>query len=167
MEAHLAQGHKKLPIIVNLCLYAGEASPYPYSVDIYDCFEAPDLARRTMCKPLALIDLTVLAEEELAGHGKADLVEILLKQAVVREFLSWINSHQAFVVKLLNRFYGGSGVVYMLETDQENPAEKIIEAILAAAPNKKELIMTAAQQLRQEGIQLGIVKGMKQGMQQT
>ena len=35
--------------------------------------------------------------------------------------IAWINSHQALVVKLLNRFYGGRGVVYMLETDQKNP----------------------------------------------
>ena len=34
MEEHLAQGHKQLPIVINLCLYSGQQSPYPYSIDI-------------------------------------------------------------------------------------------------------------------------------------
>jgi predicted transposase/invertase (TIGR01784 family) len=38
----------------------------------------------------------------------------------------------------------------------------VIEAIIAVAPHKKEDIMTAAQQLRQEGA----IKGIQQGMQQ-
>ena len=41
----------------------------------------------------------------------------------------------------------------MLETDQKNPAAKLIEAILAAAPDKRAIVMTAAQQLRQQGMQ--------------
>jgi predicted transposase/invertase (TIGR01784 family) len=50
LAEHLSQNKKgqqktKLPIILNLCLYSGKQTPYPYSVDIYDCFEAPVLAK--------------------------------------------------------------------------------------------------------------------------
>ena len=166
MREHLEQGHKQLPLIINLCLYAGQASPYPHSTDIYDCFEAPLLARREMFKPLQLIDLTVLSEEELTHHGEADLVEILLKHGVERAFLSWIKANRDLVARLLNRVYGESGVVYILATDGKNNAQELIKAIIGAAPDKSNIIMTAAQQLRQEGIQQGIQQGMEQGIQQ-
>jgi predicted transposase/invertase (TIGR01784 family) len=56
LTEHLAQNKKEkkkqhLPTILNLCLYTGKKSPYPYSLDIYDCFEDPMLARATMFKP--------------------------------------------------------------------------------------------------------------------
>ena len=31
MRQHLNQGAEKLPVIINICLYHGEKSPYPYS----------------------------------------------------------------------------------------------------------------------------------------
>jgi len=156
MEQHLAQGNKKLPSIMNLCLYAGKESPYPYSTDIYDCFEEPALARREIFKALQLIDLTVRSEAELMHHGEADLVEILLKQAVVCDFLAWLSSNKALIVSLLNRFYAESGIVYMLEVDEKNDPDKLIEAILAAVPDKKDRIMTAAQKLKARSLQQGL-----------
>ena len=56
---HLQQGHKKLPIILPLCIYHGEVSPYPHSTDLYDNFEDSELARKVAFKPFKLIDLTV------------------------------------------------------------------------------------------------------------
>jgi predicted transposase/invertase (TIGR01784 family) len=69
MEQHLNERHSHLPIILNVCLYAGTQSPYPYSRDIYDCFEAPALAREKMFKPFQLIDLTILSQEHLTTYG--------------------------------------------------------------------------------------------------
>ncbi len=51
---HLLQGHKKLPIILPFCIYHGEASPYPYTNDLYDTFEDPELARKLVLNPLNL-----------------------------------------------------------------------------------------------------------------
>jgi recombination-promoting nuclease RpnB len=57
LAEHLAQNKKEkkrqyLPTILNLCLYTGKKTPYPYSLDIYDCFEDPILARAVMSNPL-------------------------------------------------------------------------------------------------------------------
>ena len=79
MNEHIKQGNKKLPVVLNLFLYSGKQSPYPYSLDLYDCFEYPDLAREWMFKPLEIIDLSILSEEMLSQHGQADMLEILLK----------------------------------------------------------------------------------------
>jgi predicted transposase/invertase (TIGR01784 family) len=156
MEQHLSQGHKQLPMIINLCLYAGIRSPYPYPTDIYDCFEDANLAREEMFKPFNLIDLTVLSEQELLQDGQADLLEILLKQGIKREFLSWITKNKELIAKLFDRVYTESGIIYILDTDEKNDPQELIDAIITVVPDKKEIIMTAAQQLRQQGIQEGI-----------
>src|SRR5688572_1474284 len=36
MRQHVKEGHKKLPIVLNLCIYASKEGPYPYSLDIFD-----------------------------------------------------------------------------------------------------------------------------------
>ena len=98
LTEHLAQNKKKgnrlkPPIILNLYLYTGKRTPYPYALDIYDCFEDPMLARAEMFKPLSLIDLGQIQEDELASHGTEDLLEMLLKQRRERTFLNWITRH--------------------------------------------------------------------------
>ncbi len=97
---YINQGNKKLPLVINLVPYSGKKTPYPYSLDVYDCFEAPDRARAVMFKPIALIDLGQKSEEELAKHGSADMLELLLKQSSQRAFLRWLEKHQAQVVFL-------------------------------------------------------------------
>jgi len=75
-------------MIINLCVYSGKKTPYLCSVDIYDCFEDPILSRAEMFKPLLLMDLGQIEEEELGNHGTADLLELLLKQSQERTFLN-------------------------------------------------------------------------------
>jgi predicted transposase/invertase (TIGR01784 family) len=166
MEQHINQGHKRLPVIINLCLYSGEQTPYPYSLDIYDCFQDPEMARAKMFKPLELVDLNAQSQEELSQHGKADLLELLLKQSLHKDFLNWIKEQPELVLKLLERIYGISGIRYILATDAKHTPEELLEAIIKIAPNKKEDIMTAAQQLIDRGIQQGIQQGMQEGIQQ-
>ncbi|XWN35407.1 MAG: Rpn family recombination-promoting nuclease/putative transposase [Roseivirga sp.] len=155
MEEHLSQGHKQLPIVANLVLYSGQQAPYPYTTDIFDCFEEPTLARALMFKPFELIDLSAYREEELAQGGASDLLQLLLKHSRYRSYLDWIKAHPRLIEALLEQVYGISGVIYILATGEENSSEAIIKAISEIIPKKKEAIMTAAQQLRQEGRQEG------------
>lgn len=83
---HLQQGHKKLPIILPLCIYHGEISPYPHSTDLYDNFADPGFAREVAFKPFTLIDLTILSDEEISQHGLASLMEMLFKHTELRTF---------------------------------------------------------------------------------
>ncbi|MEO1219361.1 MAG: Rpn family recombination-promoting nuclease/putative transposase [Bacteroidota bacterium] len=171
IEQHLGQGYRDLPIITNLCLYAGKKTPYPYSIDLHDCFEDPALAREYMGKPfrLILIDLNNFSEAELAKHGTADMLQILLKRGIERDFLPWIKANPDMILRLFKRSYGIIGVYYMLGVEEHNDPEKLVEAISLIVPEKEEEIMTAAQKLwdrgKQEGRQesrLGIAKKMLQ-----
>ena len=90
MKQHLNEGHKKLPIIINEVIYAGNKSPYPYSVDIINMFENPGLAKELMFKPPKLTDLTVKNDEELVKEGLAGLMEVMIKQGVLPDRIAWI-----------------------------------------------------------------------------
>ena len=163
LEEHIAQRKRKdkklpLPVIINLCLYSGKKTPYPYSVDIYDCFEDPVLARAEMFKPLPLIDLGQMSEDDLKKHGTASLMELLLKQARYRTFLKWIKEHAEEVRQLLETYYGISGIYYILGVESKHSSKEILDILKAIAPNKQENIMTAARQLE--------IRGEKKGMQQ-
>ncbi len=158
LTEHLAQRQKKdkkrpLPVIINLCIYSGQKTPYPHSLHIYDCFKDPELARAELFKPLALTDLGQMNEEELKRNGTADLMLLLLKQSRQRTFLKWIKEHVEEIQKLLDRYYGTSGIHDILAVEAKYSSDEIIEALKEIVPYKEQDIITAAQQLRQEGIQ--------------
>jgi hypothetical protein len=104
-----------------------------------------------MFKPLSLIDLGQIAEEALAKHGTADLLEMLLKQSRERTYFYWMQEHPEAMHKLLERCYGISGIIYILGVETRHSAEELLQAIENIVPQRKEDIMTAVQQLRQEG----------------
>ena len=158
---HLNQGNKKLPLVVNLVLYSGKKTPYPYSGDIFDCFEAPDRARALMFKPLKLIDLGQLSEAELVQHGSADLLELLLKQGRERTFYKWLDAHPELVLALFEREYGMSGILYILDQEKAYPGDEVVKKLKSIIPSKEEDIMQAVRTIRQESIQQGIQQGMQ------
>jgi recombination-promoting nuclease RpnB len=139
---HLAQnkrGKKRqyLPTILNLCIYTGKKTPYPHALDIYDCFADPILARAEMFKPLSLIDLGQIEDDELAKNGTADLLEMLLMRSGGRMYLT-------------------SCIHYMLSMEEKHSAEELIQAIVNTVPQRKGDIMTAAQQLEQKVCKLRV-----------
>jgi predicted transposase/invertase (TIGR01784 family) len=167
MTEHFARNeqeqHTRPPIVLNLCLYMGGQAPYPDSAELYDCFADPALAREEFPKGLLLVELDQMSEEELRRHGTADLLELLLKQGQERTFLSWLKENPAVAIKMMDNSFGIYGIyslVFILELEQNHSPEEILETMGKIVPYKKKDIMTAAQQLRQEGIQEGIRAGM-------
>ena len=169
---HLQQGHKKLPIILPLCIYHGEVSPYPHSTDLYDNFEDSELARKVAFKPFKLIDLTVLSDEEISQHGLLSLMEMLFKHHRDKNFLSIMRKMLKTqlvqnVIKQLNISYLSDMLNYVLSTTQdetEPQADRVlIKELVGAFPQQTEVIMTFAQQLEQRGLQQGLQQGRQEG----
>jgi predicted transposase/invertase (TIGR01784 family) len=111
-----------------------------------------------MFKPLSLVDLGQIEDDELAKNGTADLLEMLLKQSRARTFLKWIARHPEEMQKLLDRPYKRGAIVYILGVEKKHSADESIQTMVNIVPGIKEDIKTAAQQLEQ--------RGMQQGMQQ-
>lgn len=159
---HLRQGHKKLPIILPLCLYHGEETPYPHSNKLYDCFDDPELARELAFKPFKLIDLTILSDEEISQHGLAALLETLFKHHRSKQFLSimreLIKSNLVQnVIRQLDVAYLTDMLNYIVNTSQDETepqaAQHLLRELIQVFPQEREVIMTFAQQLKQEGRQ--------------
>ncbi len=51
MHRHLEADHDKLPLVVPILFYQGEATPYPLSMCWFDMFYSPELARRVYNSP--------------------------------------------------------------------------------------------------------------------
>lgn len=84
------------------------------------------------------------------------------------DHIAWVKANTQLVTRLSNSRFADTHLTYLLETDTANSPDKLFNAIIEAAPEHKEKIMTVAQQLRQEGRQAGrhegIVLGMEKGM---
>jgi predicted transposase/invertase (TIGR01784 family) len=156
MQQHLKEGNTKLPIIINVCIYAGQQTPYPYSTDIFELFELPALAKEKMFKPIDLIDLTILSQEELLKDEAAGLVKVLLKQGIQRDYLKWIKENRDIIKQMVGGLFGMSSVIYILGTDEVSKSKDLVEAIIESLPDQKDKIMTAAQELKKEGMQQGM-----------
>jgi predicted transposase/invertase (TIGR01784 family) len=170
---YIKQGHKKLPIVLPFCVYNGETSPYPYSCNLYDNFEDPELAREIAFKPFKLIDLTVLSDEEISQHGLVSLMEMLFKHHRAKNFLSIMrkmleNNLVQNVIKQLNITYLNDMLNYVLSTTQDETepkaAQHLIEELINAFPEEpaRKTIMTFAQQLKQEALQQGLQQGRRE-----
>ena len=169
MDDHLRQGNKKLPSIISLCLYHGTKSPYPYSTDIHDCFENPELSRQYSFQPMKLIDLTVMDDETLQEHGLNALMELLLKHHSDKQIIRFLKNLQESgkLSRLLSAIDDGNYPIivldYLMNTgdDPSSKADDVIDILTKALPQYGDQFMTFAQQLKHEGMQ----QGMQQGMQ--
>ncbi len=144
-------------------------SPYPHSIDVYQCFENPGLAKKIVFKPFTLIDLTVLSDDELA-EGPAFLMEMLLKHARAKNFLTVLKARRVFIGELLrqlNRELRRYMVKFVInETQDETQPEavdELVQILTADLPEDKEVIMTFAQQLEQKGLKKGLEQGIEKG----
>src|SRR6185437_325028 len=87
---HYAENNKgkSLPVIVPLLFYTGSQSPYPFSLDLADCFEDPMLAKEVLTGPIHLIDISVIPDDEIKTHGSAALLELVQKHIKARDILN-------------------------------------------------------------------------------
>jgi len=159
------QGHKQLPLIANLVLYSGKQTPYPCSLDIYDCFQEVDMAREMMFKPLQLVDLGQESEAELATHGKADMLERLLKQSQQETFINWIEKDPELLQTLFEQDYWESGLRYMFDRERQVEGEALAKKLELITPSQKEDIMRTVQTIREKSRLVGRKEGMRKNQE--
>lgn len=163
MSNHLKQKHKTLPIILPIVAYSGSESPYPHSMDIFDCFEHPKLAKELALKDAQLIDLTVLPEEQLEKSGAAGCMELLLQHYYKQQqwplFYKRLGKLLAIALQDVGIEYVKESIKYLLVVCEDNGSPQELQAklekLIEYIPQMEGNIMTLAQQLRQEGKQEG------------
>ena len=155
------QGHKKLPIIVNLVLYNGPKENYPYSENIYDYFARPDLAKLVAGKPFILLNLNTQSDESF--FGPSGMMELLLKRASSSNFLEWMRSHKQLLRDLSASHYLNINIDYICQAGEE---EEITKTFVEVYPELKETIMTTIKQIEMRVRDSALQEGMQtKGMQ--
>jgi predicted transposase YdaD len=112
---------------------------------------------------MKLVDLTIVSQEKLLQDKTAGLVQVVLQQGIKRDHLDWVNNNQDLINQLMGSKFGETSFIYLLGTDDKNDPNELMQAIMQAAPQYSDTIMTAARQLEIRGEIRGEKIGKKIG----
>lgn len=144
--------HDCLPVIIPMMLYTGKKTPYPYSLDFIDCFADPVFAREFFTKPIHLVDLTVIPDKEIIGHGQAALLEIVQKHIRARDILNLAHKIIAILhVQEIARDLFTDLLKYIVSEKDSSAFEEFFQIIVEKTPQHKESTMTIAERLINKG----------------
>jgi len=167
MQRHLDAGHKKLPLVIPVLFYAGKRSPYPWSTCWLDEFSDPGLASRLYGTSFPLVDVTVIPDEEIAGHRTMAALTLLQKHIHQRDLSEMLDKLASI---LLAGYLSSSQIIslvhYIIQAGESSDAEAFVRKLAQRMPQQGELLMTIAEQLEQKGIEKGIEKGIQLGRQE-
>lgn len=166
MKQHLDQGHKKLPAVIPMLFYHGRKGPYPFSLELIDCFEDKNFAKKYFFNVPILVDLTQIPDETFTRHKKLGLLETVQKNIFTRDLVAIAKN----IVQLMKSIHPdhelfNSLVYYMLvegETQDVNETVKTLQTI----KDYQEDVMNAAQQLKQQGRMEGLQQGREEGREE-
>lgn len=160
-----------LPPVYTLVFYHGRQTPYPYSLNLFDCFNDPlKIMPSIIGQPLNLVDINQLSDEQLAkqqwiGPLLTSLKHIREKNIQpymikVLSTLSWPlsdNDAKALLRLMLN---------YLLNSGNIERIDDIISVVEQVPKSIRGDLMTIAEQLKAQGREEGIQKGLSTGRQQ-
>ena len=156
MQRHLDAGHKKLPLVVPMLFYHGAVTPYPFSLCWLDEFADPFTARQLYTAAFPLVDITVVADDEIMQHRRIALLELMQKHIRKRDLMGLMEQ----LVALLVKGYANDSQLktlfnYMIQTGDAAHFSEFLAEVAQRSPHHKERLMTIADRLRQQGIQQG------------
>jgi len=164
MQRHLEAGHKKLPLVIPVLFYTGKRSPYPYSTRWLNEFDDPALAGKLYSSAFPLVDVTVIPDDEIAGHRSMAALTLLQKH-IHQRGLAELTDRLAPI--LLAGYLSSSQVIslehYIVQAGETADAEGFVRELAQRVPQHGDALMTVAQQLVQNGIQQGIQPGRQVG----
>lgn len=145
MHRHLEADHDKLPLVVPILFYQGEATPYPLSMCWFDMFYSPELARRVYNSPFPLVDITITPDDEIMQHRRIAILELLQKHIRQRDLMLLLEQ----LVTLIDEGYtSGSQLVamqnYMLQRGHTEQAD-LFYGVVRDRETGGESMMTLAQ----------------------
>lgn len=163
MRQHLSEkGNSALPAILNICIYNGK-EPYKGSTNLRTIFPELDSIQEYMFQGFHLVDLYSIPDNELSSYKKAACATMVLKQGIHRDFCDWIVKQQKLFVGLEKQGYISylhEVIWYMLAVDDH---KYLLELISQFHPKLKEIAMSVAEKLRQEGQEKGKLMGIQIG----
>ena len=167
MQRHLDAGHKELPLVVPMLFYHGATSPYPFSLNWLDEFADPQMAKTLYGRPFPLIDVTAMPDDEIVQHRRVALLELMQKHIRQRDLVGLVERLAELLVKgCANDSQLKALFNYMLQCGDAPHFGEFLHEVERRVPQHKEVLMTIAERLRQEGRQEGKLEGKLEGKQE-
>ena len=163
MQRHLDAGHDTLPLVIPLLFYTGKRSPYPYSTNWLQEFNDPALAGKLYSTDFPLVDVTVIADDDIMHHRRMAALTLLQKHIHQRDLAEQLDR---FATLLITEPITGQQFIslinYLIQAGEASDAEAFVRRLAQQVPQHEEALMTIAQQLEQKGIEKGIEQGRKE-----
>ncbi|MBJ3815321.1 Rpn family recombination-promoting nuclease/putative transposase [Shimwellia pseudoproteus] len=156
MKRHLDAGHKTLPLVIPVLFYTGKRSPYPWSTRWLDGFDTPDLAEQLYCGDFPLVDITVISDDEIMGHRSMAALTLLQKHIHRRDLMALLDRLATVLLKEFTTEQQLASLInYLVQVGETTNAKTFVHTLAQRVPQHGGTLMTIAQQLEQEGIDIG------------
>jgi predicted transposase/invertase (TIGR01784 family) len=162
MRLHLDKGHKELPLVIPILFYHGQTSPYPHGTCWLDDFADPELARALYSGSFPLVDVTVIPDDKILTHKRAAALEFLQKHIRQRDIKDWLDPFANLVSLRIDREQLEICFYYILQASHTSDPKGLVEQLVRRLPDQKEIVMTAAEYLREEGVEIGLERGREE-----
>jgi predicted transposase/invertase (TIGR01784 family) len=166
MQRHLDAGHKTLPLVVPMLFYHGAKSPIPSRFAGWMSL-LMQTARRLYAAAFPLVDITVVPDDDIMQHRRVALLELIQKHIRQRDLLGLVERLAELLVKgCANDSQLKALFNYMLQCGDAPHFGEFLHEVERRVPQHKEVLMTIAERLRQEGRQEGKLEGKLEGKQE-
>lgn len=154
-----AHPNKKLPLFISALYYHGQPSPFPHSLDWFDLFEDPALAKQHMQEPI-LIDISHREDDAIQkAPPEIAATEYIFKYIHIKDF----TPHLAQALLMLRQAPSDIKQIALtyLMYGASLQKETLIKTAHQYLPFDEEYVMNIATQCEEIGIQKGILKTAK------
>ncbi|WP_421081641.1 Rpn family recombination-promoting nuclease/putative transposase [Serratia fonticola] len=166
MHRHLEAGHDQLPLVIPMLFYHGQVTPYPYTMSWLEEFSEPELARQLYAGHFPLVDVTIIPDDDIMQHRRMAILELLQKHVRLRDLAEL---KEQLVTLLLAGYTTKEQLIslinYMLQVGSTTEPGVLIHELARRAPQHEEELMTIAEYLKQQGIEIGIEIGIEKGIE--
>ena len=162
---------KAIPLIIPMVLYQGKFN-WTAPLSLHDVLNVPDYLKPYVPQfSYILTDLSNVTDEEIKGEGFVQLALQIMKYVDSPDVMHLLENLLPLLMELFKSKTGleyiESMLYYLSETSENLEKDKVIRFFneLPLDKSKKEIIMTLAEQWKQEGKQEGIQEGIQKGIQ--
>ncbi len=148
--------NRMLPPLISLIYYHGQQCSENYPTSIDELFEEKHYTRY-LFQPL-FINVGQITDEELKNHGEMSGLDLLFKYifdrptpALLKKLLAALSSNSGEI-----QYYALQYLVSRFDMDKKQLLDIALDYLLP------EKVMTVAEQLKQEGLEIGMQQGMQQ-----
>ena len=162
----------KLPSVYALLLYHGKKSPYPYTLNLADCFDDPlGLMEDMFTKPINLIDIQQIPDDDIRRQKWLGLMTGALKYSRSKAPIHYIPllTVQTNSINFTNQVelqLFRTVIHYFLSvTNMTEGTQTFLQCSQQLPKPARGEVMTIAEELEAIGLKKGIEQGIEQGIE--